>query len=179
MANPLSTHIPKEITEYREKIIGGLTLRQLICVAIAILLGVGTYFALHRLLGWDATQSSYVIMATVALPAAIGFLRPGGMNCEQYLLIVWQHYCGTRPRIYATQEEVTYYVTAPHGKIQNAGQQECLCGYIATKKGRRRIIRNSRQKIRQAQREIRKTRRELSRQLDHSGTRKHKGHHPL
>lgn len=95
----LGTHIPKEITEYKEKIIGGLTVRQLICVAAAVAVGVGTYFALNRLFGMSAEDSSYIIMLLASVPAAAGFIRPNGMDLEKYLALRRQHKARSAPRI--------------------------------------------------------------------------------
>lgn len=47
----ISVPIPKEITEYEEKIMFGLSLRKLVCFSSAVVLGVGTYFLCTKVLG--------------------------------------------------------------------------------------------------------------------------------
>ena len=36
--------VPKEIKEYEKKVFQSMTLRQLICLVLGIVLGIGTYF---------------------------------------------------------------------------------------------------------------------------------------
>lgn len=164
MANPLSTHIPKEITEYQEKIFLGLSIRQLICGALAIVCALVTGAGLHLLLGWDAQQSSYPIMVAVLLPAGMGFVRPRGLPLEQYLAMVGQYQRSKSPRIYATTQEASYYVPVPQNKHKNQ-PSECLCGYLSSKRSRKRIIRSCRKQAKAARKEIRKAQRQQRRVL--------------
>lgn len=59
----ISVPIPKEITEYEEKIMFGLSLRKLVCFSSAVVLGVGTYFLCTKVLGLTMDTASYIIIA--------------------------------------------------------------------------------------------------------------------
>lgn len=158
----LGTHIPKEITEYKEKIIGGLTVRQLICVTAAVLVGIGSYFTLNRLFGMSATDSSYIIMLLAAIPAAMGFIRPNGMDFEKYLALRFQHKTGSAPRIYATEEEVTNANVVDKRKKEE--RRECTTDYyVFSRRQRRRNIKAARRHIRTVQKEIKASQREFKR----------------
>lgn len=158
----LGTHIPKEITEYKEKIIGGLTVRQLICVTAAVLVGIGSYFALNRLFGMSATDSSYIIMLLAAIPAAMGFIRPNGMDFEKYLDLRYQHKIGSDPRIYATEEEVTSANVVDKRKKEE--QREYTTDYyVFSRRQRRRNIKEAKRHIRTVQKEIKASQKEFKR----------------
>lgn len=158
----LGTHIPKEITEYKEKIIGGLTVRQLICVAAAVLVGIGSYFTLNRLFKMSATDSSYIIMLLAAIPAALGFVRPNGMDFEKYLALRYQHRTGSVPKIYATKEEVNSSHVVD--KRKKAERREYTTDYyVFSRHQRRRNIKAAKRHIRAVRKEIKASQREFMR----------------
>ena len=43
--------VPKEIKEYEKKVFQSMTLRQLICLVLGIVLGIGTYFLTKEFIG--------------------------------------------------------------------------------------------------------------------------------
>ncbi|HBP65248.1 MAG TPA: hypothetical protein DD730_13510 [Desulfosporosinus sp.] len=96
----IEVRIPKEITEYKEKIIFGLSIRQLICFTVAITLGVGTYIFVTK---WsNADVASYVVIVEVMPIFAIGFIKKNGFTFEKYAAMMFQHKCGRNRRWYAT-----------------------------------------------------------------------------
>lgn len=75
--------IHKDVRKYKEKIVGGLTLRQLIAVVITAIVVIPLYQILKMYLGENIT--SYVIMI-VALPILLtGFYDKDGLNFEKYI----------------------------------------------------------------------------------------------
>ena len=78
----IEVRIPKEITEYKEKIIFGLSIRQIICFSIAIVFAIVTWIFLLPILGEDIT--SYIVIFEVLPCFAIGFIRINGFNFEKY-----------------------------------------------------------------------------------------------
>lgn len=81
--------IPKEIRDYKEKLILGLTARQLIASALAIGVCVPLYLFGVKFLG-DELTSWLVIL--IALPLmAIGFIKKNGMPFEKYAKAVLLH----------------------------------------------------------------------------------------
>jgi hypothetical protein len=96
----ISVDIPKEITEYKEKILFGLSIRQLICFGIAILSGVGTYFLGSKIIGQEI--ASYLVMIEVMPVFAIGFIKINGFPFEKYVVIMYKHKFGFSKRKYRT-----------------------------------------------------------------------------
>ncbi len=80
--------IPKEITEYKEKLMFGLTVRQLISVVAALAVCVPLY-----IFGKDYLSDDVVgwIIMIIAIPIfAFGFFKYDGMPFEQFLLMLYR-----------------------------------------------------------------------------------------
>jgi len=105
----IEVRIPKEITEYKEKIIFGLSIRQLICFTVAITLGVGTYILVTK---WsNADIASYVVIIEVMPIFAIGFIKKNGFTFEKYAAMMFRHQCGRNRRWYTTHLLIDEIVT--------------------------------------------------------------------
>lgn len=88
----LSTHIPKEITDYKERIVGDFSGRQLISLASIIGLLGGSYFLLVHLLHLSMDVYPYIAALLCAPAFALGFYRKNNMPFEQYLKLLWRFY---------------------------------------------------------------------------------------
>lgn len=78
--------IPKEIRDYQESIVFGLSLRQCVFSLLAIGVAVLLYFGLRNIVG-DGEIGWICIVA--AFPFALGgFFRYNGMSFEQFLTAV-------------------------------------------------------------------------------------------
>ena len=97
----IEVRIPKEITEYQEKILFGLSLRQLISFAIALTTGVATYLLVAKL--WGEDLAGYLVIVEVMPIFAIGFIRINGFSFEKYLALMIRHKYGYSRRRYHTQ----------------------------------------------------------------------------
>lgn len=88
----LSVHVPKEITDYKERIVGDFSGRQLISLAATgTILGL-SYVILVMLLHVSMDVYPY-LAAVICVPGlAIGFYRKDNMPCEQYFKLLWRHY---------------------------------------------------------------------------------------
>lgn len=76
--------INKEIRDYQESIIMGLSARQFLFSAAAVAVAVGVYFGLKEALG---TETVSWVCVLAAFPfAALGFIRYHGMTAEQFAL---------------------------------------------------------------------------------------------
>lgn len=81
--------IPKEIRDFKEKIVFGLTVRQLIATIITLIICVPTYVFGRPYIG-DELASWVCIL--VALPSvAVGFFKYNGMVFEHFLLAVFKY----------------------------------------------------------------------------------------
>lgn len=81
----INIRIPKELTEYKSKVIFGLTGRQLVCFGIAMVIGVPVYFAARTYLG--STIASYILIA-VSMPCfAFAVIKKNELPLEKYLKV--------------------------------------------------------------------------------------------
>ena len=80
----LEVRIPKEVRNYQESIFFGLSLRQCLFSALAVLVAVSAYFVLHHFV----RSSTYDWLCVVsAFPFALGgFFTYNGMTTEQFVM---------------------------------------------------------------------------------------------
>lgn len=102
----LETRIPKEITDYREKIVFGLSGRQLASLGCAIGLVGLTAFVLHYLLGVDLRILEYILILEAMPVIAVGFIRYKGLAFEDYVLVLFNHRFG--PKVLANKTDVDF-----------------------------------------------------------------------
>ena len=91
------------IRDYQEKIIFGLSIRQLGFTSLAVAVGIGSYFVLTHLLSVPLSIASYCIVAVCAPFMALGFIRIHGRTFEQHLLLVYRH------RKHRSQQNPSWY----------------------------------------------------------------------
>ena len=97
----IEVRIPKEIKDYKEKIIFGLSFRQLISVAIGGVVCLGTYFIFKKLLGSNIASDIIIIEAIPIF--AFRFIKIKGLNFEKYVKLLIKHKFSTKKRIYETK----------------------------------------------------------------------------
>lgn len=86
----MEVKINKEIRNYTESIVLGLTLRQCFFSVLACFVAVVVYFMFIDVLGLEVTSWSCIV---VAIPfAALGFVSYQGMNFEKILINVWRSF---------------------------------------------------------------------------------------
>jgi hypothetical protein len=100
----IEVRIPKEITEYQEKIIFGMSFRQLLSMAAGLVIGVSSYIFLQGIVGADL--ASYIVMAEVVPLFAFGFFRKNGFTFERYAMMMLKHQFGVNKRIYKTELDI-------------------------------------------------------------------------
>ena len=79
----LEVKINREIRNYTESMFFGLSMRQFIFYALAILVAVGLYFLLKPHFGTETV--SWMCILGAAPFAALGFITYHGMTAEQFL----------------------------------------------------------------------------------------------
>lgn len=99
----VEVRIPKEITEYKEKVLFGLSIRQLVCFGAAIAISIGSYLLLTKVLGISMDVASYVIIIEALPLMAIGFIRKNGLTFEKYAALFFRHRFGQQTRPYKTE----------------------------------------------------------------------------
>lgn len=81
----ITTKVSAEITTYKEKFFLGLSLRQLACFAVGVIVAILTALIGTKLFHMDINLLGYIIMAEVTPICALGFLQPKGMPFERWL----------------------------------------------------------------------------------------------
>lgn len=101
----LTVPVHKDFTEYKAKWIGGMTLRTIVCITVALSCSAAFSAVCILALGIDPGTVSYAVWI-VALPAAlIGFYRPHGMDFEKFVPLWWRH---------TMEPQLVLYVSADH-----------------------------------------------------------------
>lgn len=86
----MEVKINKEIRNYTESIVLGLTLRQCFFSVLACFVAVIVYFLFIDVLGLEVTSWLCIV---VAIPfAALGFVSYQGMNFEKILINAWRSF---------------------------------------------------------------------------------------
>ncbi len=110
----MEVKINREIREYSESVFFGLSMRQLVCSALAILTAVGLYILLKPYLGTEGV--SWVCILGAVPFAALGFVKYHGMTCEQFLW-AWLRSEVLEPK-YITFVPANYYYEMLKGGIE-------------------------------------------------------------
>ena len=79
----MEVKINREIRDYTESMFFGLSMRQFVFSALAILVAVGLYFLLKPHFGTETV--SWMCILGAAPFAALGFITYHGMTAEQFL----------------------------------------------------------------------------------------------
>lgn len=102
----IEVDIPMEIDDYQEKIIFGMSLRQLACFSSAVVLGVGTYFLCTKVVGMSMDAASYVIIIEALPLLALGFIRKDGQPFEKLFALFLRHQIGRKKLSYSVKVEL-------------------------------------------------------------------------
>ena len=161
----VEVRIPKEITEYQEKILFGLSIRQLICTFLAIVISIPSYILLRNRLGTDIT--GYIVMLEVVPLLALGFLKPNGLKFEKVFIMFLKHKLGKSKRNYKTVVQVELLEGGYERDIQKKEKQKSVRGktkkereykgFEPSKKNRKRKFKEIKKQIKRAKRDFRQT----------------------
>lgn len=114
----LRVRVPKEIKTYKERIIGTMDLRQLICATIAFIYSAGIIYFLVWKLHWTMDSAGNVLIPLDMPVLAFGWIRPKGMSLEKYIGIILHYQQMNGLRIYENRKEVSLHVHKNRGKIK-------------------------------------------------------------
>ena len=159
----VEVRIPKEITEYQEKIMFGLSIRQLICTVIAIVISVPSYILLMNKIGQELT--GYIVIIEVAPLIAIGYLKPKGLKFEKVLLMFFKHQFGKSKREYKTLVQVDLLEGGNKDGVQKNSREKSVRrkveeereykGFEPSQKDRKRKFKEVKKQIKRAKRDFR------------------------
>lgn len=102
----IEVRVPEEITDYKAKILFGLTGRQILGACIGSLIGFGSYYFIKPLVGEDTAM--FITMALSSPVFAWGFISPEGYAFEKYLKIICTHRFNGYRCYYRTGEDQVY-----------------------------------------------------------------------
>ena len=102
----MEVKIPKEVRQHTESIFFGLSARQFICSALAVITAVVVYLVADNVLGKET--ASWLCILAAAPIAVAGFFRYNGMTFEQLVraVIKSQFLCAGERRF---ESENIYY----------------------------------------------------------------------
>ena len=113
----IEVRVPKEINEYKEKILFGLSIRQLFSFAIALVLGFTSYYIVSKIFGKEA--ASYAVILITMPIFAFGFFKKDGFSFEKYIVIIIKQKLGTSKRVYKTNLSINSLERKEGEKIGN------------------------------------------------------------
>ncbi|WP_429960180.1 PrgI family protein [Enterococcus sp. AZ012] len=81
----VEVRVPKDIKEYKEKIIAGMSMKQLFSVGIAI--GVNSFISILfiKLLGYSMDTVSWIMIICSIPIVAFGWFKKDGLNFKQFI----------------------------------------------------------------------------------------------
>jgi hypothetical protein len=103
---PLSVAVHKDIAEYREKVVGKLSLRTLLCVAGGLATSVAVAALCYRALGVLPADASLPVMAASIPFWLAGFWRPYGMEAERFIPLLVEHVAGDGLVLYVSSDRL-------------------------------------------------------------------------
>lgn len=97
----LSVPVHKDISEYREKVVGKLSARTLACTAGGLAASVAAAAGAHLGLGFEVADAALPVMACSMPFWLLGFWRPKGLAPERFAPLYLAHLLGDGKLAYA------------------------------------------------------------------------------
>lgn len=115
--------VPKEIKEYEKKFIKNMTLRQVLGLLSAVVLGLLTYYICTKVMTEDI--ASYLVMIVVIPCFLYGYISIQDMHFEVYFRLLMKHYLHKQVIVYDNEINMSQRKDGEH---------------VQKKKGRKRKI---------------------------------------
>ena len=96
--------VPKEIKDYQEKLMAGMSARQLVFFVLTLLISTGLTAYCVLILHMSVDAAGYIVIPLLIPIVAFGWIRKEGMPLEKYGKIILNYYSKTGIRIYQTKE---------------------------------------------------------------------------
>ena len=80
----MEVKINKEVRDYQESIFFGLSLRQTVFSALAVIVAVGVYFLLRNII--STSEVGWICILAAAPFAGCGFFKYNGLTAERFVL---------------------------------------------------------------------------------------------
>ena len=82
----ITVRLPREIKEFKEKVVWGLTWRQLICSIIALLIAIGVGILLNGKV--PDVMHRLIVVSVGVFFGAFGFFKKNGLTFEKFVMIM-------------------------------------------------------------------------------------------
>ena len=99
--------VNREIRDHSESLLLGLSLRQLIYSALAILVAISVYFLLRGTFSMETL--SWLCILCAAPFAAMGFVKFNGMNATQLIVVIVKYLITPKLLLYKTENYYEKY----------------------------------------------------------------------
>lgn len=149
----ISTKINAEITEYHEKLLAGMSIRQLLCAGAAIVLAVATFAVGTHFFRLSTDLLSYIVMAEAMPLLGLGFIRRNGYPFEKLVCLYWRAY--TENHRIPFKEKVS-----TNAQKRKGIPCECQTAAACTKAAAKSRTKAARQSIAAAKKELREVKRQ-------------------
>jgi hypothetical protein len=103
----LEVKIPKEIMDYQEKFLMGLSIRKIISLVAAAFISVAFCWMLGAYASLPVEVSSYGAFALSIPVLAVGFIKIDGYNFEKHAVLVIKHYMSNPVKFYKSNPELS------------------------------------------------------------------------
>ena len=161
----IEVDVPVEIEDYKEKIIFGLSLRQLCCLSLAIVLSIVSYLLCTQILKMTMDAASYVIIIEALPLMALGFIRKDGQPFEKYIKLMIRHRLGIHKLPAAVQLDDTMITSEERNKtngsktISKSNNREAVIFFPNSKEVKKSHRKGTKSKIKAAQKASRAAKR--------------------
>jgi hypothetical protein len=164
----IQVSIPKEITEYQEKILFGLSLRQLLCLITAALLSLLNFFLFTKVFHLPRDLAEYLIIIQSIPLMALGFVKKNGFTFEKYAALFFHHHFHPQKLTYKTELNFSKIVLIKKKGFyailtQPPPPPEVISVFLPTKKQRALRRQAAQSEIKIARRRYQQAQRTLSR----------------
>ncbi|MBF0015420.1 PrgI family protein [Enterococcus casseliflavus] len=95
----VEVRVPKDIKEYKEKIIGGMSMKQLFSVGVAIVVNSVISLVFIRFLGYSMDVVSWLMIVFSIPIVAFGWFKKDGLSFQQFLYYFFSYHFSSGRRI--------------------------------------------------------------------------------
>ena len=99
--------VNREIRDHSESLLLGLSLRQLVFSALAVILAIGAYFLLRETFTLETL--SWLCILCAAPFAALGFVKFNGMNATQLIAVIVKYLITPKLLLYKAENQYEKY----------------------------------------------------------------------
>ena len=99
--------VNREIRDHSESLLLGLSLRQLVFSALAVILAIGAYFLLRETFTLETL--SWLCILCAAPFAALGFVKFNGMNATQLIAVIGKYLITPKLLLYKAENQYEKY----------------------------------------------------------------------